>query len=711
MSPVRSLLAALGVLVLAPAALARAQALGTEFQVNTATAYRQDQASVSADAAGNFAVVWRSNGYIHGQRFGATGAVRGAEFQVSSRSYTAYPAVAVAPDGRFMVVWSQSQSPADTDVFGQRFNADGTANGAEFQVNTYTTSYQQHPSVAVDGSGNFVVAWNSYYQDGSAWGIFGQRFNAAGAPVGAEFQVNTYTMNNQYNYQSSVAMAPDGRFVVVWTSTGQDGSSSGVFGQRFNSNGTRAGAEFQINTYVTSAQSGPTVAFTGGGNFVVAWSSSGQDGSSYGVFGQRFDSAGAAVGSEFQINTFTTSFQYGPSIAGGNDGSFVVAWSSFSQDGSSSGIFSQRFNPDGSRQGSEFQVNSYTTSAQYAPALAMDGNGNFVVAWQSYRQDGSDYGIFAQRYQGEAELTGDGKALDYTADMKADLLWYNRSTGQVYLWPMNGATPTAFSPVATVGDLNWRIVGQGDFNGDGKADLVWHNQSTGQVYVWFMNGATPTSFNPVATVADLDWRIVATADFNGDGMADLCWHNRSTGQVFIWLMNGATPISFNPVATVADLNWRIVVARDFTGDGKADLVWYNRSTGQVFLWTMNGATPTAFSPVATVADLNWRIVASGDYNGDGKADLMWHNRVTGGVYYWPMNGATPITYTPVALVPDLNWAIVAAGEFGADGKADLVWYNRSTGQVYLWQMNGAMPTVTSPVATVSDLNWGIVHTQ
>jgi hypothetical protein len=311
----------------------------------------------------------------------------------------------------------------------------------------------------------------------------------------------------------------------------------------------------------------------------------------------------------------------------------------------------------------------------------------------------------------DTQPAGDGKALDYTANMKADLAWRNRSTGQVYLWPMNGATPTAFSPVATISDLNWRIVGQGDFNADGKADLVWYNVSTGQVYIWFMNGATPISYNPVTTVGDLNWRIVATADFNGDGKADLCWHNRSTGQVYIWLMNGASIVASGLVATVADLNWRIVAARDFTGDGKADLVWYNRSTGAVYLWPMNGLTATAFSSVATISDLDWRIVASGDYNGDGKSDLVWHHRSTGQVYTWFMNGATPTSFSPVGTVADLNWGIVAAGDFDADGKTDLVWYNRSTGQVYLWLMNGATPSAISPVATISDLNWGIVRTE
>ena len=65
--------------------------------------------------------------------------------------------------------------------------------GPEFQVNTYTTGVQAAPSVAVDTSGNFVVVWQSSGPDGSSDGVFGQRFNNTGTPQGTEFQVNTYT--------------------------------------------------------------------------------------------------------------------------------------------------------------------------------------------------------------------------------------------------------------------------------------------------------------------------------------------------------------------------------------------------------------------------------------------------------------------------------------------------------------------------------------
>src|SRR5687767_3275143 len=90
----------------------------------------------------------------------------------------------------------------------------GNPLGPEFRVNTYTTDGQKDSSVAVDSSGNFVVVWRSFGQDGSSWGLFGQRYATSGAPLGPEFRVNTTTMGNQFG--PSVASDASGNFVVVW---------------------------------------------------------------------------------------------------------------------------------------------------------------------------------------------------------------------------------------------------------------------------------------------------------------------------------------------------------------------------------------------------------------------------------------------------------------------------------------------------------------
>ena len=130
------------------------------------------------------------------------------------------------------MAWESPQDGSGLGIFGQRYKNDGTKNGGEFQVNTYTTNDQRNPSVAIDGNGNFVVVWDSLGQDGSLQGIYAQRYNSDGTTRGAEFRVNTYTTSTQSS--PSVAMDGTGAFVVVWQSFGQDGDEYGVFGQRFN---------------------------------------------------------------------------------------------------------------------------------------------------------------------------------------------------------------------------------------------------------------------------------------------------------------------------------------------------------------------------------------------------------------------------------------------------------------------------------------------
>ena len=199
--------------------------------------------------------------------------------------------------------------------------------GAEFQVNSSITGKQYFPSVASDANGNFVVAWESSGQDGSGYGVFGQRFNAAGLPQGSEFQVSSFTTGNQY--RPAVASDANGNFVVAWTSYSQDGSGSGIFGQRFDASGLPQGGEFQVNSYTTNSQWAPAVASDANGNFVVVWHSHVQDGSYLGVFGQRFNASGFSQGGEFQINSYTTSDQAFPSVASDTNGNFVVVWESY----------------------------------------------------------------------------------------------------------------------------------------------------------------------------------------------------------------------------------------------------------------------------------------------------------------------------------------------------------------------------------------------
>jgi hypothetical protein len=192
-------------------------------------------------------------------------------------------------------------------------------------------------------------------------------------------------------------MDSDGDFVITWGSLYQDGSSYGIYSQRYASDGSVNGSEFRVNTYTTSTQRNPNVAMDSDGDFVITWLSNGNDGSGYGVYAQRYTSTGSVNGSEFQVSTYTTSDQSSPNVAMDSDGDFVITWHSI-QDGSGWGVYAQRYSSTGSVSGSEFRVNANTSESQSSPDLAMDMAGNFVIVWQSNIQDGSVYGVYSKRY-------------------------------------------------------------------------------------------------------------------------------------------------------------------------------------------------------------------------------------------------------------------------------------------------------------------------
>jgi Ca2+-binding RTX toxin-like protein len=326
-----------------------------------------------------------------------------SELRVSSTA--ASSSIAALADGGFVVTWTSSgQDGSGTGIYAQRYAADGAPLGGELRVNSTTANSQELPSIAALANGGFVVSWQSLGQDGSGTGIYAQRYAADGTPLGGEWRVNTTTITDQM--YSDIAALADGGFVVTWMSNGQDGSRTGIYAQRYAADGASLGGEWRVNTITFSDQSYPTVAALADGGFVVTWQSWSQDGSSYGIYAQRYAADGAPHGGEWLVNSTTTDSQEFPSIAALADGGFVVTWQSWGQDGSGWGIYAQRYAADGTPLGNELRVNTTTADNQQAPSIATLADGGFVVSWQSFNQDGNGYGIYAQRYAADGTPLG-----------------------------------------------------------------------------------------------------------------------------------------------------------------------------------------------------------------------------------------------------------------------------------------------------------------
>ncbi|HEX6739479.1 MAG TPA: hypothetical protein VF310_14470 [Vicinamibacteria bacterium] len=318
----------------------------------------------------------------------AAGVPRGPEFRVNTETAgnQGYPAAAMDGAGNFMVVWSGG------GIFGQRFNASAVPQGTEFPVRSTTVGTGTNPAVAAGAGGDFVVVWQAQ-GDGGGYGVFGRRFDASGAPQGPEFQVNTYTTG--YQWRPSVSLAPGGGFVVVWEGAEQDGSATGIFGQRFDAAGAPSGTEFQVNTYTFQDQRDPKVAYGPNGGFVVVWDRFGAIG--LGVFGRRYDAAGVPQGAEFLVNAPAVTDQYGADIAGDPSRGYLVAWTGVGTEGDTSGrgVFGRRLDPGGVPLGSSnFVVNAFTTSDQWRPSVVASAHGGFAATWESFGHDGSVAGVY-----------------------------------------------------------------------------------------------------------------------------------------------------------------------------------------------------------------------------------------------------------------------------------------------------------------------------
>ena len=111
--------------------------------------------------------------------------------------------------------------------------------------------------------------------------------------------------------------------------------------------------------------------------------------SGLGVYGQRYSAAGAKAGAEFRVNTTVAKDQDDPSVAGFQDGGFVVTWTSLDQDGSGLGVYGQNFDAVGARLNVEFRVNTAVAKDQWQSAVATLSAGNSIAAWTSRDQDGS----------------------------------------------------------------------------------------------------------------------------------------------------------------------------------------------------------------------------------------------------------------------------------------------------------------------------------
>jgi len=592
---------------------------GGQFQVNTTTRGFQESPQVAAAPDGAFVVVWdQSTGDypvrgIYAQRLSPAGDLAGGELRVNDDEefLRAAPFVAVGTGGDFAVVWS-SFNGLRTDGFGRIFDSSGQARGPQLTINESVPGDKSPGGIASGPSGDFITTWTNRPQTGSQPDseVFGQRLSGSGDRLGTGFEVNTHTAENQA--RGAVAVDGKGDFLVVWNSDAQDGSGFGIFGQRFAASGDRIGPEFQVNSHTENQQALPAVAGDRQGNFVVVWQSYRQDGSDYGIYAQRYAPSGERVGGEFRVNDTTASVQSHPSVSTDAAGNFVVAWDDYLD------VWAKLYRADGTPVRQEVRVTSKPLGVERQPSVSLGGNGTFVVVWHDSLSDGSQYGVFGQLFSaspgGEPCVFRGGLFLCDTAHKGGEAeveIRFGRTGDQPLLGDVDGdgrADPcvrrgrrflcdTAHDGRFAEVKILFGLVGDsallGDVDGDGDDDpCLWRGDT------FLCDTAHDGGAAEVAVAFGAPGDTPLLGDLDGDGRADPCVRR---GRDFL------CDTAHDGGAAEARIRFGLAKDRgllaDVDGDGDADPCLYR--AGRFLCDTAHDGSP---------ADL---VIAFGPFRGEG----------------------------------------------------------------------------------------------
>ncbi len=392
----------------------------SDFSITT-NANHNSYAPVFAKTNAGILVVWAEGNSkdLYAQHFSQNGTALSSKTSIASDVNDVNVIVSTDEYGNevFNILWGSS---SDSNTYLKRLDsAMQTVYTSDTEVFSGKNYYLKS---ALDSSGNVLVFENSStnapltfkkISDKPALisgydrhnDIFAQLYDVSGNKSGTQFRINTAIDGIQD--PSAVIGLSGGGFAVTWQSEKEDGDSNSITAQIYGSNGNKSGNPIQVNTTTSGAQKNPDITQLQNGNIVISWQDSAADGSGTGVFAQVFQTDGTKVGSEFQINSTTANNQANSKVLALSSGNFLAVWDSEGgQDGSGKGIYGQFFAANGTKQNSEFVINKYTAGNQNLASVAELDNGNIVVSWDSEGPDGSAKGISAQIINSSGERLG-----------------------------------------------------------------------------------------------------------------------------------------------------------------------------------------------------------------------------------------------------------------------------------------------------------------
>jgi len=358
-----------------------------------AAAWAQQHPAIVPDGAGGTIVAWYdyrsgSSNDIYAQRVNASGAVQwtadGVALSVATGTQW-YPTIVPDGAGGAIVTWYDYRS-GNYDIYAQRVNASGvaqwTANGVALCT---ATNQQQNPEIVADGAGGAIVTW--YDSRSGNWDIYAQRVNASGT---VQWTADGVPLCTAAGDQQSPEIVSDGMSGAIVTWYDNRGGSTDIYAQRVNATGVvQWTADGVAVCAATGSQWDPAIASDGAGGAIVTWHGSPGNND---IYAQRVNASGAVQWTVDGVALCTAAAeQWAPKIISDGAGGAIVTWyGNITYD-----VYAQRVNASGVIQWTVDGIALCTaTGSQYSPAIAPDGVGGAIVAWEDSR--GGDRDIYIQ---------------------------------------------------------------------------------------------------------------------------------------------------------------------------------------------------------------------------------------------------------------------------------------------------------------------------
>lgn len=350
------------------------------------------------------------------------------------------PKIYALKDGSFVAVWTDySGAGADTDdaaIRGQLFNADGSKKGGEFLINTTTSGHQDLPDVTVLNDGRFVVVWRNSDGYGRA-----RAYEANGTAIGTDFKVsstgndrglaitslsnggfavsyydkdaNTHIQSFGANLQKSGTEAVidgigSGREIVglqgnyiVFSDNFGAGPHPIIRGQIRNNDGSLPAGSVTFDISPPGKDNyNPVAAKLADGRVIVVWTSqtSQPDSDLYQIKGQILNANGTKSGGELLLSAPGLVFSKAATVTALADGGFAVGYMDAVEGRNSADIHISAFNGNGVRVGMDTIVGraygrDWQNNIYVSPDITALADGRLAVTWDSDIGEWDDFGL------------------------------------------------------------------------------------------------------------------------------------------------------------------------------------------------------------------------------------------------------------------------------------------------------------------------------